>query len=506
MRAEDKPLQAPSLLELSANVVASDDTQLMYEKCSRDPSSSSPAANFVVALPMAVAEVVVKHVCKNMRNESASADSVAENLRPFLDGARQPLGRLDLSGLNISYRTLALLLAAQQSTLKFLDLSHIRLTPLNITSEKVCGMLTDLNVKSLKLDSLKITSCDLLRIPRFRVREVHESNDLDNGWDQEIARADELAYDAQKLSSAQETNLELTEPLRHFVEFCPNIQHLYLQQGLLNNIKDETADEFLFRIFKTLKNLRTLDLSEWNFPDHLLILEKVPNLTTLILYDVQNLESCIPMISGLKNLRCLDLSQSNRVTGQYSNPVTCLHTLVTELPNLEYLDISGTNLTSDISDDDHPCEGIDFDPSYIAGLSFLSCPLKYLGIFNCDIERFENIPAEKICCDHGEDQIILAMEVYMSRPKMMMAVLVKSRQLYCFETGLKRHVDALHLMLQVLSSHRTNGSLQVAGHTAMFYILIKVEMNTDTKRAVLCELLIWIKVTKFSSVQSALLR
>ncbi|KAI1711418.1 zyg eleven-related protein 1 [Ditylenchus destructor] len=453
MLAKDKPPRAPSLLELSANVVARNNCHLLYEKCSQDPSSSSPAANFslryarnpVVELPMAVADVVVKHVCKNLRNESASTDLVAENLRPFLDGERQPLGRLDLSGLNITDRTLASLLAAQQSTLTSLDLSNILLTSLvtyftDIRSEEVYGILTDLKVQFLKLNTLKVTNCDLLRIPRFRVRRTHESNvlpafaldhswfDLDTDWDQEIAKGTVISVILQS----------------------PNIQHLYLQQGLLNNIKDETADEFLFRIFKTLKRLRTLDLSEWHFPNHLHVLENAPNLTTLILYDVQNLESCIPMISSLKNLKCVDLSQSERVTGQYSKPVTCLHTLVTKLPNLECLDISGTNLTSNISDDDRPYE---------------------------------------ICCDHGEDQIILAMEAYLSREKMMKAVLDKSCQWYRYETDLNRYVDALHLILKVFSSYRTNSSLQVAGHTAMFYILPKVEMNRDTKKAVLCELL-----------------
>ncbi|KAI1707861.1 zyg eleven-related protein 1 [Ditylenchus destructor] len=500
MRVKDKLPRAPSLLELSANVVARDNGRLLYEKCSRDFLLMFEK-NPVVELPMTVAEVVVKHVCKKLRNESASAESVAENLRPFLNGERQPLGRLDLSGLNITDRTLALLLAAQQSTLTSLDLSNIHLTSLitfftDIRSEEVCAILTDLKVQFLKLNTLKVTNCDLLRIPHFRVRELHVSNalpafgqddlDLDTDWDQGIATDNDLAYDARKVTSAQETNLELSLP--HFIEFCPNIQHLYLQQGLLNNIKDETADEFLFWIFKALKRLRTLDLSEWNFPNHLLILENVPNLTTLILYDVRSLESCIPMISGLKNLMCLDLSQSERTTGHYIKPVTCLHTLVTELPNLECLDISGTNLTSAVSDDDRPYAGIDFDSSYIAGLSFLSRPLKFLGIFNCDIEHFENIPAEKICCDHGEDQLILAMEAYMSRAKIMEAVMHTSCQLYRFKTGLKRHVDALHLILKVVSSHRTNSNLQVSGYTAMFYILPKVKMNKDTKRAVLCEL------------------
>ncbi|KAI1700540.1 leucine Rich Repeat family protein [Ditylenchus destructor] len=159
---EDKPLRAPSLLELSANVVARDDGSLLYEKCSRVPSSSSPvpnssfryAKNAVVELPMIAADVVVKHVCKNLRSESSPTETVAKNLRPFLQGERQPLGRLDLSGVNISDRTLAELLAAQQSTLTSLDLSHT--TGLN--SAGVCSILTDLKVGALMLSSLKVTT------------------------------------------------------------------------------------------------------------------------------------------------------------------------------------------------------------------------------------------------------------------------------------------------------------------------------------------------------------
>ncbi|KAI1699244.1 zyg eleven-related protein 1 [Ditylenchus destructor] len=453
---------------------------------------------------MIAADVVVKHVCKNLRNESFPTETVAKNLRPFLQGERQPLGRLDLSGVNISDRTLAELLAAQQSTLTSLDLSHT--TGLN--SAGVCSILTDLKVGALKLSSLKVTNCDLLRIPRFRLRgmragdshAMHMANalpvvsqdDLNLGNDlaQEIARGNELVYDGPKLNSAIEANPGLIGQIPHFIQFCPNIQHLYLLQGLSYNIEDENADEFLFRIFESLRSLRTLDLSEWHFPNHLQVLENVPNLTTLILYDVQNLESSIPVISGLKNLRRLDLSQSERMTGQYSQPVTCLHTLVTELPNLECLDISGTNLTAAASDDDRPYRGMGLVASDIAGLSFLRRPLKYLGIFNCDnAPHFQNIPAVKICGDHGEHQIILALETYMSRSRMMQAVLNESYQLYRFGSGLDRHVEALHLVLQALSSHRTNSSLQIAGSALMFYIIRNVKMNRDTKRAVIYALL-----------------
>lgn len=53
----------------------------------------------------------------------------------------------------------------------------------------------------------------------------------------------------------------------------------------------------------------------------------------------------------------LDLSQSERSTGQYTRPVTALHSLVVNLSRLQYLDISGTNLIAACSDDDRPFKG-----------------------------------------------------------------------------------------------------------------------------------------------------
>lgn len=94
----------------------------------------------------------------------------------------------------------------------------------------------------------------------------------------------------------------------------------------------------------------------------------------------------------------MDLSQSERSTGQYTRPVTALHSLVTSLTNLKFLDISGTNLISACSDDDRPFRGTGIIVSDIPGLSYLKKPLKYLGIFSCDnAPHFQNIPAEKVC-------------------------------------------------------------------------------------------------------------
>uniref|UniRef100_A0A914L3P3 Uncharacterized protein n=1 Tax=Meloidogyne incognita TaxID=6306 RepID=A0A914L3P3_MELIC len=188
--------------------------------------------------------------------------------------------------------------------------------------------------------------------------------------------------------------------------------------------------------------------------------------------------------------RSLDISQSDRTNGHYTRPVTSLHTLITSLPNLVSLDISGTNLTSASSDNDRPFIGRGIINSDIPALCFLRRPLKFLGIFNCDSSsQYANIPAERISGEHGEDQVLTAMEVYLERPKTMHTVLNESYQLYRFGTDLHRYVDALHLVLRALKMHLGNKDLQIAGSASMFYIIRHVKMNRDTKRRVILALL-----------------
>ena len=75
-------------------------------------------------------------------------------------------------------------------------------------------------------------------------------------------------------------------------------------------------------------------------------------------------------------------------------------------------------------------------------------PLKFLGIFNCDSSsQYTNIPAERISGEHGEDQVLTAMEVYLERPKTMHPVLNESYQLYRFGTDLVWTFFKLFLVL-----------------------------------------------------------
>jgi Zyg-11 protein homolog len=97
--------------------------------------------------------------------------------------------------------------------------------------------------------------------------------------------------------------------------------------------------------FSSLTELSYLDLTGCFFADfNLSSLAAVPNLKTLILFNVWPLEREIPTICTLKQLTTLDISLSKPMLPSYLTPNETLEHIVTSLPLLEHLDISGTNL------------------------------------------------------------------------------------------------------------------------------------------------------------------
>uniref|UniRef100_A0A915MH29 Uncharacterized protein n=1 Tax=Meloidogyne javanica TaxID=6303 RepID=A0A915MH29_MELJA len=563
----DRPLEAPSLIELSAEIVANHAEHYLYtgkrdlsiseraaeafltasssSKISdsreasphghsrvaglRDPAAEkaliqyqmiserpSTQSNIQGFLPIRPSEMVLHKICDRWRNteHSQSPEEIDNALKPFYSGDMCPVSIVDLSGVQITDRILAALLINQRYSLTSLSL----LSTKGITAAGICSLLYKTKIKLQHLHSLKLNSLDILRVPRYRQRyqpsvgcvaleklvsNLNKSNrkmPLDLMEDNirrlfsndNVIRSeslDESQMDEYKLRAIMEHNEAQIESPPQFMHFCPALEHLYLLQGHTYSIEDETKSAFLVRIFSELPNLKTVDLSEWVIHDFL-PLQKLHFLTTLVLYDVRDLETSIDTIATLTTLKSLDISQSDRTNGHYTRPVTSLHTLITSLPNLVSLDISGTNLTSASSDNDRPFIGRGIINSDIPALCFLRRPLKFLGIFNCDSSsQYTNIPAERISGEHGEDQVLTAMEVYLERPKTMHTVLNESYQLYRFGTDLHRYVDALHLVLRALKMHLGNKDLQIAGSASMFYIIRHVKMNRDTKRRVILALL-----------------
>lgn len=97
--------------------------------------------------------------------------------------------------------------------------------------------------------------------------------------------------------------------------------------------------------FSHLQELSYLDLTACLFADFSLeSLVHLPQLQTLILFNVWPLEREIPTICKLTNLRMLDISLSKPMMPSYSSPNKTLEYIVESLNLLEHLDISGTNL------------------------------------------------------------------------------------------------------------------------------------------------------------------
>lgn len=97
--------------------------------------------------------------------------------------------------------------------------------------------------------------------------------------------------------------------------------------------------------FSDLKELSYLDLTACLFADfNLESLVLLPNLKTLILFNVWPLEREVPTICQLKQLQMLDISLSKPMMPSYTAPNKTLEMIVLNLPLLEHLDISGTNL------------------------------------------------------------------------------------------------------------------------------------------------------------------
>lgn len=224
--------------------------------------------------------------------------------------------------------------------------------------------------------------------------------------------------------------------------------------------------------FSHLQELTYLDLTACLFADFSLeSLVHLPQLQTLILFNVWPLEREILTICKLKNLRTLDISLSKPMMPSYSLPNQTLEHIVESLPMLEHLDISGTNLAgTGVAQQEALCGGHSSD---IPGLaSRVERPLKFLGLYDTTNSacRRHDIPAQTIAGDANEDQILLSAIMYQDRNEMLTKVLNDLYHLLRFEncTQIDR---ALRAVLIAMDKHIGIKHIQISGSATLFYIV-----------------------------------
>ena len=142
----------------------------------------------------------------------------------------------------------------------------------------------------------------------------------------------------------------------------------------------------------------------------------------------------------LKLLRHVDVSQCNESRGQFKDPAQFMESLVTSLPCLESLDISGTNLAGTgperNSKRDVICDIPGLRSRYSQSQSSVSSlnssiihrmdrPLQFLGLYKThnDASGRHLIPARVISGDTDESQILVAGQRYLDRPTVLESIL-----------------------------------------------------------------------------------
>ncbi|KAK6629017.1 hypothetical protein RUM43_002834 [Polyplax serrata] len=254
---------------------------------------------------------------------------------------------------------------------------------------------------------------------------------------------------------------------RGYILKTPNLKKLTVRKLYV------PGEKIYFQLLlNPLKKLTYLDLSGCFDLGNLSYLAELPNLTSLVLFNVQRLQSAVPSIMKLTNLKHLDISQLNEIYGTFRIPNQTLASLVESLPNLVSLDISGTNLAGTGVADQSLKQGKQYVLTDIPGLrSRVDRPFEFLGLYRTHREACNrhNIPAKRISGDANEEQTLTAVQAYLDRTDVLTNVLSDLYQLFRYEKC--DNVDtALRLLLEAMDRHLYEKHIQISGSAILFYI------------------------------------
>lgn len=229
------------------------------------------------------------------------------------------------------------------------------------------------------------------------------------------------------------------------------------------------SDGSLKTLISPGRNLTHLDLSNCRNVGDLSYITHLENLTSLTLYNVRDVPLTIFYVCKLKNLRHLDLSQP--VAKEHPRKYQCadyyLSLIVTSLPNLVSLDISGSNLagTGPVG---MAKEGISDIPGLV---SRASNPLHFLGLFYTSHAACtrHHIPAKVVSGDANEAQLLVAASAYMDRAPMVKNVLheiffILRNDMY------SDWKECLNTVIQIMDRHLHDESIQTTGSASLYYL------------------------------------
>ena len=230
------------------------------------------------------------------------------------------------------------------------------------------------NLTTRSLESINDYSDNLLSL------QVDNTDNLFPDYLSDISGDEE--YDEDDFNSIQESIYEK----RRYILKAPRLKHLSLKD--LNIVNGRNYFNILC---KALPNISHLDLSgcclhQSNGLQRLQFLLNCPSLVSLILFNVKEVKNSLNTLCKLEKLEHLDISQMDKFSGgfddeEFEQPTRYLDTLVSSLPRLRSLDISGTNLAADYSVT-AGCPRVDGTLCDIPGLcSRIDNHLEFLGLY-----------------------------------------------------------------------------------------------------------------------------
>lgn len=177
--------------------------------------------------------------------------------------------------------------------------------------------------------------------------EGYEGDEGDYGYEPEFEKLMEDFW-LQWLSITDETKYVLLKAVEYDFEGYEFVETV---DGEITTSFDVNQRDFVFGLLPEIFDIEELDLTDidyelknavfYEFADYKIL----PNLTHLCLYKNEAIDSVFPGMGELKNLVHIELARSAFGEGYDSDTDEIydqLHKLLSELPNLEYINISGT--------------------------------------------------------------------------------------------------------------------------------------------------------------------
>jgi len=324
------------------------------------------------------------------------------------------------------------------------------------------------NPGKLTVKSLLLTNCPIpdkmltLQANKLRRLELRNNNPVmgESLWN--TIKHNQLVMDTFILDSRRESEFHATKYLNGTL---PNLKHL--------SIRGDYSVDIIGLQLPSLVQLSAegIKLRE-NF------IEDYPHLISLTLHGEHIISKLLNSIQTLTNLQYLNIAFS--FSDVLDNPGQSLREIVTNLPNLKRLDISGTSLVT------RPDLPTDCD---IDGLeSRVKNPLEFLGVYFEEDSVYTNIsltniPAYKVAASDNEERLLLAGETYLERCDVMVSVV---RRLLTMARGndVKDVRRTIELVIHAMEHHLwKNGqdeeALQILGAANLFYLVRNMSENAE---------------------------